>query len=169
MGQLRQGLCSLFRMLLPGKKLLYLEFLVESEVSAARFYDLSLDPHGLCGNQSVLCELKTGRILLIQIAVGSLYLFSVPRGYIDGFVGWCKQVIGLCLTAFLQATVPIAGLMVVKDQALLGLGLMLSAGEIPRIAGAVWVGNGNQSKCDGSSLCSAGSYEPNKDGCASGF
>ena len=26
-----------FRMLLPGKKLLYLEFLVESEVSAARF------------------------------------------------------------------------------------------------------------------------------------
>ncbi len=36
---------------------------------------------------------------------------------------------------FLQATVLIAGLMVVKDQALLGLGLMLSAGEIPRIAG----------------------------------
>ncbi len=31
----------------------------------------------------------------------------------------------------LQATVLIAGLMVVKDQALLGLGLMLSAGEIP--------------------------------------
>ena len=39
------------------------------------------------------------------------------------------------MTAFLQATVLIAGLMVVKDQALLGLGLMLSAGEIPRIAG----------------------------------
>lgn len=80
-------------------------------------------------------NLKRGGILLIQIAVGSLYLFSVPRGYIDGFVSWSKQVIGLCLTAFLQATVLIAGLMVVKDQALLGLGLMLSAGEIPRIAG----------------------------------
>lgn len=80
-------------------------------------------------------NLKRGGILLIQIAVGSLYLFSVPRGYIDGFVGWCKQVIGLCLTAFLQATVLIAGLIVIKDQALLGLGLMLSAGEIPRIAG----------------------------------
>lgn len=63
-------------------------------------------------------------------------MFSVPRGYIDGFVSWSKQVIGLCLTAFLQATVLIAGLMVVKDHALLGLGLMLSAGEIPRIAGA---------------------------------
>ena len=30
-------------------------------------------------------NLKRGGILLIQIAVGSLYLFSVPRGYMDGF------------------------------------------------------------------------------------
>ena len=43
-------------------------------------------------------NLKRGGILLIQIAVGSLYLFSVPRGYIDGFVGWCKQVIGILLS-----------------------------------------------------------------------
>ena len=81
-------------------------------------------------------NLKRGGILLIQIAVGSLYMFSVPRGYTDGFVQWCKQIVGLCLTAFLQATILIAGLMVFKDRALLGLGLMLSAGEIPRIAGA---------------------------------
>ena len=54
----------------------------------------------------------------------------------DGFIQWCKQIIGLCLTAFLQSTILIAGLMVFKDHALLGLGLMLSAGEIPRIAGA---------------------------------
>ena len=80
-------------------------------------------------------NLKRGGILLIQIAVGSLYMFSVPRGYTDGFVQWCKQIIGLCLTAFLQATILIAGLMVFRDHALLGLGLMLSAGEIPRIAG----------------------------------
>lgn len=81
-------------------------------------------------------NLKRGGIMLIQIAVGSLYMFSVPRGYTDGFIQWCKQIIGLCLTAFLQATILIAGLMVFKDHALLGLGLMLSAGEIPRIAGA---------------------------------
>ena len=80
-------------------------------------------------------NLKRGGILLIQIAVGSLYMFSVPRGYTDGFIQWCKQIIGLCLTAFLQATILIAGLMVFNDHALLGLGLMLSAGEIPRIAG----------------------------------
>lgn len=81
-------------------------------------------------------NLKRGGILLIQIAVGSLYMFSVPRGYTDGFYQWCKQVIGLCLTAFLQATILTAGLMVIRDHALLGLGLMLSAGEVPRICGA---------------------------------
>lgn len=80
-------------------------------------------------------NLKRGGILLIQIAVGSLYMFSIPRGYLDGFVGWMKQVIGLCLTAFLQSTILIAGLMIFRDHALMGVGLMLSAGEVPRIAG----------------------------------
>ena len=55
-------------------------------------------------------NLKRGGILLIQIAVGSLYMFSVPRGYYDGFLQWCKQIIGLCLTTFLQATILTAGL-----------------------------------------------------------
>ena len=68
-------------------------------------------------------NLKRGGILLIQIAVGSLYMFSVPRGYYDGFIQWCKQIIGLCLTTFLQATILTAGLMVLKDHCLLGLGL----------------------------------------------
>lgn len=81
-------------------------------------------------------NLKRGGILLIQIAVGSLYMFSIPRGYFDGFIQWMKQIIGLCLTAFLQSTILVAGLMVFMDHALLGLGLMLSAGEVPRIAGA---------------------------------
>ena len=80
-------------------------------------------------------NLKRGGILLIQIAVGSLYMFSVPRGYTDGFIQWMKPVIGLCLTAFLQSTILVAGLMVFRENALLGLGLMLSAGEVPRIAG----------------------------------
>ena len=41
-------------------------------------------------------------------------MFSVPRGYIDGFTQWIKQVIGLCLTAFLQSTILVAGLMVFR-------------------------------------------------------
>lgn len=80
-------------------------------------------------------NLKRGGILLIQICVGSLHMFSIVRGYTDGFVQWMKQVIGLCLTTFLQATILVAGLMVLSDHCLLGLGLMLSAGEVPRIAG----------------------------------
>ena len=81
-------------------------------------------------------NLKRGGILLILVAVGSLYMFSIPRGILDQFTQWTKQVIGLCLTAFLQATILIAGLMVFRENALLGLGLMLSASEVPRIAGA---------------------------------
>ena len=81
-------------------------------------------------------NLKRGGILLIQIAVGSLYMFSVPRGYLDGFTGWTRQVIGLCLTAFLQSTILVAGMLVFSDHPLLGLGLLLSAGEVPRVAGA---------------------------------
>lgn len=80
-------------------------------------------------------NLKRGGILLIQICVGSLHMFSIVRGYTDGFAQWMKQIIGLCLTSFLQATILVAGLMVLQDHALLGLGLMLSAGEVPRIAG----------------------------------
>lgn len=89
-------------------------------------------------------NLKRGGILLIQISVGSLYMFSVPRGYQDGFISWCKQVIGLCLTAFLQATILTAGLMVIRDKALIGLGLMLSAGEVPRIAGQFGLDTGTK-------------------------
>jgi len=68
-----------------------------------------------------------------------LCLFSLrilPLSYLDGFYQWCKQVVGLCLTDFLQATILIAVLSLFSEHAMLGLGLMLSAGEIPRIAGA---------------------------------
>lgn len=76
-------------------------------------------------------SLKRGGILLIQIAVGSMYMFSVPRGFSDGFIMWIKQVIATCLTTFLQSTMLVCGLILFKDHWLLGLGVMLSAGEIP--------------------------------------
>lgn len=79
-------------------------------------------------------NLKRGGILLTQIAVGSLYMISVPRGYTDGFIGWCKQIIALCLTTFLQSIFLIAGLMIFKTNVLLGIGVMIAANEIPRIA-----------------------------------
>lgn len=94
-------------------------------------------------------NLKRGGIMVIQIAVGSLFMFSVPRGYVDGFVGWCKQVIGLCLTAFLQTTILIVGLLVLRDHMLLGLGLMLSATEIPRVANQFGLETGTRANIAG--------------------
>ncbi len=79
-------------------------------------------------------NIKRGGILLIQIAVGELYMFSIPRGYTDGFNQWCKQVIALCLTTFLQTTLLFLGLMTFETDMLMGLGIMLAASEVPKIA-----------------------------------
>jgi len=72
--------------------------------------------------------------LLVQMAVGSLYMFSVPRGYTDGFTQWIKQVAAICLTAFMQTTLLYLGLMTFPQNMLLGLGIMLAANEVPKIA-----------------------------------
>ena len=51
----------------------------------------------------------------------------------DGYWG-AKQIAATCLTAFLQTTLLYLGLMTFQDHMLLGLGIMLSANEVPRIA-----------------------------------
>lgn len=89
---------------------------------------------GYCVIKIFFANIKRGGILLTQIAVGSLYLFSLPKGYTDGFMQWCKQVIALCLTAFTQMTLLYLGLLTWQTNMLLGLGVMLSANEVPRIA-----------------------------------
>ena len=87
-----------------------------------------------CVIKVFFANIKRGGILLIQIAVGELYMFSVPRGYTDGFNQWCKQIAALCLTAFMQTTLLFLGMMTFPNQMLLGLGIMLAANEVPRIA-----------------------------------
>ena len=89
---------------------------------------------GYCVVKIFFANIKRSGILLIQIAVGSLYMFSIPKGYTDGFVGWCKQIIALCLTAFLQMTLLFLGLLTWQENILLAIGVMLSANEVPRIA-----------------------------------
>ncbi|MDD4165354.1 MAG: DUF6045 family protein [Eubacteriales bacterium] len=89
---------------------------------------------GYCVIKIFFANIKRGGILLIQIAVGSLYMFSVPRGYTDGFNQWCKQVIALCLTAFLQTTLLFLGLLTWQTDWLLAIGIMMAANEVPRIA-----------------------------------
>lgn len=87
-----------------------------------------------CVVKLFFANIKRGGILLCQIAIGSLYMFSNPRGYADGFNSWCKQIFALCLTAFLQTTLLFLGLLTWQTNMLLGLGIMLSASEVPRIA-----------------------------------
>ena len=89
---------------------------------------------GYCTVKVVFANIKRGGILLCQIAVGSLYLFSVPRGFTDGFYSWMKQVIATCLTAFLQTTILYIGLLTYTQHALLAVGICLSANEVSRIA-----------------------------------
>lgn len=89
---------------------------------------------GYCTVKVVFSNIKRGGIMLCQIAVGSLYMFGVPRGFTDGFYGWCKQVIATCLTAFLQTTILYLGLLTYTQHALLAVGICLSATEVPRIA-----------------------------------
>jgi len=89
---------------------------------------------GYCTVKVAFANIKRGGILLCQIAVGSLYMFSVPRGFTDGFFNWMKQVIATCLTAFLQTTILYLGLLTYTQHALLAVGICLSANEVPRIA-----------------------------------
>jgi hypothetical protein len=89
---------------------------------------------GYCVIKIFFANIKRGGILITQIAVRSLYMFSIPKGYTDGFIAWCKQVIALCLTAFLQMTLLFLGLLTWQESFLLGLGVMMAANEVPRIA-----------------------------------
>ena len=109
-------------------------FLVSTDVNFKLFGMLSMIAFAYSVIKVFFANLKRGGILIIQIAVGSLYLFSVPRGYSDGFWQWVKQVAALCLTAFLQTVLLFLGLLTFPDHMLLGMGIMLSASEVPRIA-----------------------------------
>lgn len=88
---------------------------------------------GYCIIKIFFQNLMRGGILLTQIGIGSLYMFSIPRGYTDGFRSWIKQVIAICLTAFMQTTLLYLGLMTFSTNMLFGLGIMFSAKEVPRV------------------------------------
>lgn len=109
-------------------------FAVSGQVSFNLFNILAMIAFAYCVIKIFFANIKRGGILLIQMAVGALYMFSVPRGYQDGFNQWMKQIAALCLTAFMQTTLLFLGLLTFPGNMLLGLGVMLSANEVPRIA-----------------------------------
>lgn len=78
-------------------------------------------------------NIKRGGILLTLVCVGSLYMLNLPRGYNDGFMGWVKQVIALSFTNFMQMVIMYMGVVMIPTHWLIGIGLIMSATEIPRI------------------------------------
>ena len=109
-------------------------FEISTQVSFNLFNLLALIAFAYCVIKIFFANIKRGGILLIQMSVGALYMFSVPRGYADGFNQWMKQVAAICLTAFMQTTLLFLGLLTFPTNMLLGLGIMLAANEVPRIA-----------------------------------
>lgn len=94
--------------------------------------------------------IQRGALLFVQIAAGSLYMFGAPRGYDDGLWAWCKQVVALCFTGFVQKIMMIWGLMIsfggfaqfsteniqsgMWVTVLVGIGFLLAAKHVPEIA-----------------------------------
>lgn len=109
-------------------------FSVGNNISINLFNILAMIAFAYCVIKIFFANIKRGGILLIQMSVGALYMFSVPRGYTDGFNQWMKQVAAICLTAFMQTTLLFLGLLTFPGNMLLGLGIMLAANEVPRIA-----------------------------------
>ena len=109
-------------------------FSISTQTTFNLFNILCLIAFAYCVVKIFFQNIKRGGILLIQMSVGALYMFSVPRGYTDGFVQWMKQVAAICLTAFMQTTILYLGLLTFPDNMLLGMGILLSANEVPRIA-----------------------------------
>ena len=109
-------------------------FAVTSNIQINLFNILAMIAFAYCVIKIFFANIKRGGILLIQMAVGALYMFSVPRGYTDGFNQCMKQVAAICLTAFMQTTLLFLGLLTFPGNMLLGLGIMLAANEVPRIA-----------------------------------
>lgn len=109
-------------------------FAVTGNIKITLFNLLAMIAFAYCVVKVFFSNIKRGGILLIQMAVGALYMFSVPRGYTDGFNQWMKQVIAICLTAFMQTTLLFLGLLTFPGNMLLGLGVMLASNEVPRIS-----------------------------------
>lgn len=83
---------------------------------------------------------------------------SLQGSFTVGITGFGEDfgTVASSIITSLQDAVLIAGLMVVKDHALLGLGLMLSSGEIPRIAGQFGLDTGTRANVMGAVYAAQG-------------
>ncbi|MEE1155668.1 MAG: DUF6045 family protein [Acutalibacteraceae bacterium] len=87
----------------------------------------------------VMSNISRAGALLTLILVGVFHAFSIPRGYLDSATGWCKQVIGLVFTHFMQNLLLLTGFYIFSTGTGLvtffsGIGTMFAANMVPKIA-----------------------------------
>ena len=88
-----------------------------------------------CFFKVTFTNLKFAGTLIIHIALGTVYMISIPRGYLEGFYGWCRGIVSLMLNIIMINTVWVLGVMMCSENLIAGLALCLAAGEVPKIAG----------------------------------
>ena len=88
----------------------------------------------------LLGNLKRSGILIILLTVCPIHLLSIPRGYTDSFYSWCKQVVGQCLTFFIQNFMLTLSMLFFANSSgitivnmILSISILLAASEAPRI------------------------------------
>ncbi|MBR4943188.1 MAG: hypothetical protein IKZ28_04075, partial [Clostridia bacterium] len=72
------------------KEVFFANFTITGTALKGLFHLVTLIMFIYCVLKVFFQNIKRGGILLVQISVGSLYMFSVPRGYSDGFTNWMK-------------------------------------------------------------------------------
>lgn len=94
----------------------------------------------ICVFRIFFANLKRGGILLIQLTACPFHIFSVPRGYVDSFFSWCKQVIALYITTFTQNFLLALAVVILSSATdititnmALCVGVLLASTEAPRI------------------------------------
>ena len=88
----------------------------------------------------MLGNFKRSGILIVLLTICPIHLLSIPRGYTDGFYSWCKQVVGQCVTFFVQNFLLALSILVFANSGslslrnfLITLGILLASSEAPRI------------------------------------
>ncbi|MBQ2972373.1 MAG: hypothetical protein IJE16_07490 [Ruminococcus sp.] len=94
----------------------------------------------VCIIKIFLSNMKRGGVLLIQLFACPIHIFNIPRGRVDAFFSWCKQVLALYLTTFTQNFLMSLGIMMVgassgitTSNMCLCIGVLLASAEAPQI------------------------------------
>jgi len=119
-----------------GKLIIAKDSLILMQDSLMALSALNKDGHGRFEGELPFAKYY---VLELQTAEGFILdstKYPVDASYTgeDNAVTRIKQVAALCLTAFLQTTLLFLGLLTFPDHMLLGMGIMLSSSEVPRIA-----------------------------------